>query len=89
MPNIRAVNQTGLTLITGGNGFVGSGVIARLATEGVETFACVRRDIVSMPKGVRIVPVAELTANTDWQASKVLFISPLASTSCATTVPTR
>lgn len=67
MSNIRAVSQTGLTLITGATGFVGSGVVARLAAEGVETLACVRRDIVSMPEGVRIVPVAELTANTDWR----------------------
>ena len=67
MSSIRAVNQTGLTLITGGNGFVGSGVIVRLAAEGVETLAGVRRDIVSMPKGVRIVPVADITVNTDWR----------------------
>jgi nucleoside-diphosphate-sugar epimerase len=67
MSNIRAVSQTGLTLITGAAGFVGSGVVARLAAEGVETLACVRRDIVTMPEGVRIVPVVELTANTDWR----------------------
>ena len=67
MSNILAVNQTGLTLITGATGFVGSGVIARLAAEGVETLACVRRDFVSMPKGVHILPVAELTANTNWR----------------------
>jgi nucleoside-diphosphate-sugar epimerase len=67
MSNIRAVSQTGLTLITGATGFVGSGVVARLAADGVETLACVRSDIVSMPEGVRIVPMAELTANTDWR----------------------
>jgi nucleoside-diphosphate-sugar epimerase len=67
MSNICAVSQTGLTLITGATGFVGSGVVARLAGEGVETLACVRGDMVSMPEGVRVVPVAELTANTDWR----------------------
>jgi nucleoside-diphosphate-sugar epimerase len=53
MSNIRAGSQTGLTLITGATGFVGPGVVARLAGEGVETLACVRGgDSVSMPKGV-------------------------------------
>jgi nucleoside-diphosphate-sugar epimerase len=59
--------QIGLTLITGATGFVGSAVIARLAAEGVETLACMRGDTVSMPEGVRVVPVIELTANTDWR----------------------
>ncbi len=67
MSNIRAGSQTGLTLITGATGFVGSGVFARLAEEGVETPVCVRGDMASMPEGVRVVPVAELTANTDWR----------------------
>jgi nucleoside-diphosphate-sugar epimerase len=67
MSNIRAGSQTGLTLITGATGFVGSGVVARLAGEGVETLACVRDGMVSMPGDVRVVPVAELTANTDWR----------------------
>ena len=67
MSNIGAGRQTGLTLITGTTGFVGSGVVARLAGEGVETLACVRGDMVSMPEGVRVVRVAELTADTDWR----------------------
>ena len=67
MANMPLVEQSGLTLITGATGFVGSGVLARLAGDGVETLACVRGDMVSMPKGVSIVPVAELTANTDWR----------------------
>ncbi len=53
-------------MITGATGLVGSGLVARLAAEGVETLACVRREMVPMPEGVRVVPVAELTANTDW-----------------------
>ena len=67
MSNIRAGSQTGLTLITGATGFVGSGVVARLAGAGVETLACVRGDMVSMLEGVRVVPVAELTTNADWR----------------------
>jgi len=50
MSNIRAGSQTGLTLITGATGFVGSGVVARLAEEGIETLACLRRDMVSMQR---------------------------------------
>ena len=49
MLNIRAVRQTVLTLITGASGFVGSGVVARLAAEGVKTLPCVRSDTVLMP----------------------------------------
>jgi nucleoside-diphosphate-sugar epimerase len=67
MFNIRAVSQTGLTLITGATGFVGSGVVARLVADDIEALACVRGDMVSMLEGVRVVPVAELTANTDWR----------------------
>jgi nucleoside-diphosphate-sugar epimerase len=67
MLNVREVSQTGLTLITGATGFVGSGVVARLSAGGVETLACVRGDLVAMPERVRVVPVAELTANTDWR----------------------
>jgi nucleoside-diphosphate-sugar epimerase len=58
---------TSSVLVTGATGLVGSGVVPRLAAAGVETLACVRREIVSMPKGVRVVPVAELIANTDWR----------------------
>ena len=65
--NIGAGSQSGLTLITGATGFVGSSVTARLAAYGVETLACVHDDLVSMPEGVRVVPVAELNAKTDWR----------------------
>ena len=54
-------------LVTGATGFVGSGVVSRLAAEDVETLACVRRDIDPMQEGVRDMLVAELTANTDWR----------------------
>jgi nucleoside-diphosphate-sugar epimerase len=66
MSNIRAGSQTGLTLVTGATGFVGAGLVAKLARDGVETLACVRGDMASLPGEVRVVPVSELTANTDW-----------------------
>ncbi len=61
------IDRSNLILVTGATGFVGSGVILRLAAEDVEILACVRSDTVSMPKGVRILPMAALTANTDWR----------------------
>ena len=67
MTNIRADSQTGLTLVTGATGFVGAGLVARLASDGVETLACVRGDLVSLPVNVRVVPVSELTANAGWR----------------------
>ena len=54
-------------LVTGATGFVGSSLSSRLASEDIETLACVRRDIDSMQEGVRYMPVDELTANTDWR----------------------
>ena len=53
-------------LITGATGFVGSALVARLAREGIETRACVRRDDASLPEGVHTVQVAGLTADADW-----------------------
>ena len=66
MPIKRATNQDGLILVTGATGFVGSTVVTRLVAEGIETIACVRRDAVSFPDGIRVVPVAELTIATNW-----------------------
>ena len=67
MSHIHTGDQIGLTLITGANGFVGSGVVAKLAREGVETLASVRSNIVTLPEGVRFVEDVELTAKTDWR----------------------
>ena len=58
---------TNSVFVTGATGFVGSGVVCRLAAEDVETLACVRRDIDPMQESVRDMLVAELTANTDWR----------------------
>ena len=55
-----------MILVSGARGFVGSALVARLAREGVETRACVRRDDASMPNGVHTVQFGDLTANTDW-----------------------
>jgi len=66
IPGNRVVRQNGSILITGATGFVGSAVVAKLAAGGVQTVACVRRAVASMPDCVRVVSVSELTANTDW-----------------------
>ncbi len=55
-----------MILVTGATGFVGSALVARLAGEGVETRACVRRNDAFMPDGVHTVQLGDLTANTDW-----------------------
>ncbi|MDO9197159.1 SDR family oxidoreductase [Rhodoferax sp.] len=56
-----------MILVTGATGFVGSALVARLAREGTETRACVRRNGASLPDGVHTVQVAGLTADTDWR----------------------
>jgi nucleoside-diphosphate-sugar epimerase len=55
-----------MILVTGATGFVGSAVVARLASAGVETRACVRRDDVSMPDGVHTIKAGDITADADW-----------------------
>jgi nucleoside-diphosphate-sugar epimerase len=84
---------TNSVLVTGATGFVGSGVVSRLAAEDVETLAYVRRDIDPMQEGVRDILVAELTANTDWRlvlaGVKSVVNFPLACMSCTIPQPTR
>ena len=55
-----------MILVSGATGFVGSALVARLARDGCEVRACVRRDGVSMPNGVHCVQVGGLTADVDW-----------------------
>ena len=55
-----------MILVTGATGFVGSSLVVRLAQEGVEIRACVRRDNAELPKGVQVVRVGNLTAETEW-----------------------
>lgn len=62
----RTAIGSGLILVTGATGFVGSALVARLVREGTETRACVRRNDVSMPESVHTVQVAGLTADADW-----------------------
>ena len=55
-----------MILVTGATGFVGSALVSRLAHEGIEARASVRRDNASMPNGVHTVQVGDLTADADW-----------------------
>ena len=55
-----------MILVTGATGFVGAALVERLAREGVETRACIRRNDVFMPVGIHTVLVEDLTVNTDW-----------------------
>ena len=55
-----------MILVTGATGFVGVALVERLAREGVETRASVRRNDVFVPAGIHTVLVEDLTANTDW-----------------------
>lgn len=56
-----------MILVTGATGFVGAALVARLARDGVETRACVRRDGFAMPDGVQTWKVGDLTGATDWR----------------------
>ena len=59
-----------MILVTGATGFVGSALVARLAREGIETRACVRRrKDASVPDGVHTVQVGSLTADSDWSCA--------------------
>lgn len=55
-----------MILVTGATGFVGTALVARLAREGMETRACIRRDDASMPTGIHTVHVGDLTGDADW-----------------------
>jgi nucleoside-diphosphate-sugar epimerase len=66
MAHRLAVSGVDLVLVTGATGFVGSAVVARLARDGVETRACVRRENVNLPNGVHAVQTGDLTGDTDW-----------------------
>ncbi len=55
-----------MILVTGATGFVGTALVARLAREGIEARACIRRDDASMPTGIHTVHVGDLTGDADW-----------------------
>ncbi len=59
--------ESGLILVTGATGFVGSAVIARLAREKIQARACVRRDGIVIPEGIQAVKVCDLSADNDWR----------------------
>jgi nucleoside-diphosphate-sugar epimerase len=62
-------------LVTGAHGFLGSALVARLASQGVEVRACVRRQGISFPGGVGISRIEDIDADTDWgQALKAIGV---------------
>lgn len=56
-----------MILVTGATGFIGRSLITKLAGDGIETRACVRRERVEMPDGVTTWQVGGLTGDTDWR----------------------
>lgn len=60
-----------MILVTGATGFVGSALVAKLARDGTETRACVRKIDAVVPAGVQVTRVAGLTADADWSDALV------------------
>jgi nucleoside-diphosphate-sugar epimerase len=56
-------------LVTGASGFVGGAVAARLAADGIQARAAVRRPDAPIPAGTERIQVADLTADTDWSSA--------------------
>jgi nucleoside-diphosphate-sugar epimerase len=56
-------------LLTGGTGFVGSALIARLLNDHIAILAAVRSEKYQFPRGVDSVRVADLNPDIDWSAA--------------------
>jgi nucleoside-diphosphate-sugar epimerase len=68
------VNRTAeqvLILVTGGSGFVGSALLQRLLTDGLEARASARSSLSAELKGVQYRPILDMTAATDWSAALI------------------
>ena len=67
MTHMSAVSGVNLVLVIGATGFVGSALVARLARDGIDTRACVRRESVTLPDGVQTVRAGDMTGDADWR----------------------
>lgn len=60
-----------MILVTGGTGFVGSALLQRLLTDGLEARASARSSLSAELKGVQYRPILDMTAATDWSAALI------------------
>ncbi len=60
------LNQRTCVLLTGATGFIGSALLQRIISDGLHNLTIAVRRAIDVPAAVRVVPVADLTANTDW-----------------------
>lgn len=56
-------------LLTGASGFVGSAIQQRIVADGQHCLTIAVRRAVDPPSAVRVVPVTDLTADTDWSSA--------------------
>jgi nucleoside-diphosphate-sugar epimerase len=64
-PEVNA-DSTGMVLVTGATGFLGSALAARLAREGPKTRLCVRGSTMAFPHSLEISKIEDMTSQTNW-----------------------